>query len=134
MAVSNTAVSNKIYIPLCHHIILNDISVAADVMTNMVLGFAGNLFKTFFVTTTPVTTGAKLLTLNWEIGSVNTVGGTIALTSALCTPLGAIVAGSAFTGSNSFGKDSTISLEAASVTQFTEGQGTVVLIIEVEVL
>lgn len=104
-------------------ITLANITGAGDVVTDMRLGIAGTIEYWEFVVTTAVTTAAKLATLNMEIGSTNLTGGTIALTSAAATPLGKVIAGSAITGNNVLTPDSTFSIEAASVTAFSEGAG-----------
>lgn len=104
-------------------ITLANITAAGDVVTNMRLGVAGTIEYWEFVTTTAVVTAAKLATLNMEINTTNVTGGTIALTSANATPLGKVIAGSAITGANVLTPDDTFSIEAASVTAFTEGAG-----------
>ena len=104
-------------------ITLANITGAGDVVTGVIPGFAGRVVRTEFVTGTPVTTGSKLATLNVEIGTTNVTGGEVALTSALCTPLGARIAGTAVTAANTFLATDTISVEAASVTAFSEGSG-----------
>lgn len=104
-------------------IALASITGAGDVLTGLTMGFAGTITSVDFVVTVPVTTGAKAATLNVEIGTTNLTGGAVALTSANCTPLGAVVAGSAVTGANTFTATDTISIEASSVTAFSEGQG-----------
>jgi len=127
---------DRAYAAFTFHIILNDISAAADVITQFTPGFVGSIVKTFFVVGTPASTADKLFTLTWEIGDINVDGGTIALSSVApsnCTPLGNVVASAAITGRNNFDRDDTISLKASSVTQFTQGEGTVVLICAVEV-
>jgi hypothetical protein len=96
---------------------------AADVVTAYPLDFAGTITAFRFITGTPVTTAAKLATFNIEIGTTNLTGGAIALTSALATPLGAIVEASAITAANTFASGDTLSIEAASVTAFAEGTG-----------
>lgn len=100
---------------------LAQITGAGDVVTTITPGFAGRIVKWWAVVTVPVTTAAKAATLNIEIGTTNLTGGTIALTSANCTPLGAVVAASAITAANYFGASDTLSVEAASVTAFEEG-------------
>jgi hypothetical protein len=102
---------------------------AADVVTSYTPGFAGRVKKIDFAVEIPVTTAAKLATLNAEIGTTNLTGGTVALTSANCTPLGAVVAGAAVTAANSFKATDTISIEAASVTAFVEGSGYLLLVL-----
>lgn len=100
---------------------------AADVLTVFTPGFAGKIVSLDFAVGTPVTTAAKAATLNVEIGTTNLTGGTVALTSANCTPLGAVVAGAAITAANSFTATDTISIEAASVTAFAEGDGYLII-------
>jgi hypothetical protein len=68
-----------------------------------------------------------LASLNLEINAVNLTGGVISLTSANCTPLGAVIAGTAITANNTFGATDTISVEASSVTAFVEGEGVLLL-------
>mgnify|MGYP007073182467 CR=1 FL=1 len=109
---------------------LNSISGAGDVLTTWTPGHRGKILDMDFAVSKPVTTAAKAATLNAEIGTTNLTGGAIALTSANCTPLGAIVAGSAITADNVFGASDTVSIEAASVTQFSEGQGFVLMRIQ----
>ncbi len=100
---------------------------AADVLTDYVPGFFGRVKKLEFAVTVPVTTGAKLASLNAEIGSTNVTGGVVALTSANCTPLGARVAMSAITAAAAFTPTDTLSIKAASVTAFAEGAGVLLI-------
>lgn len=102
---------------------------AADVVTGFQPGIDGVIESTWFVVDKAVTTAAKLATLNWEIGTTDLTGGTIALTSAAATPKGKVIAGSAITAANTITRASLISLEASSVTAFSEGTGTVYLAI-----
>lgn len=94
-----------------------------DVLTAYTPGFKGSVIAVDFAVSTAVTTGSKATTLNLEIGTTNLTGGAVALTSANCTPLGAVVAGSAVTTANSFSATDTISVEASSTTAFVEGAG-----------
>lgn len=105
-----------------------------DIVTAFTPGFVGSIVRTFFVTgTVPASTGGKASTLNFEINTVNLAGGVISLTSALCTPMGAIVEGTPVTGSNRFDKDDTISVEATSTTAFSEGNGYLCIVIAVPI-
>ena len=124
----------RIYIPMIFAVDLVSITGAVDVITNITPGFVGTIVNTYWIQGQPVVTGGKAATLNWEVGTRNLGGGTIALTSALCTPLGAVIACAAITGSNTFTKTDTISLEASAVTAFAEGSGMVVVIIAVDLL
>lgn len=108
-------------------ITLANITGAGDVLTTWTPGFAGKITKVAFAVTTAVTTAAKAATLNLEIGTTNVTGGEVALTSANCTPLGAVVAGAAVTAANTFTASDTISIEAASVTAFSEGAGVLLI-------
>jgi len=98
-----------------------------DVITTFTPGFNGRVKSMDFITSAPVTTGSKLSTLNAEIGTTDITGGEVALTSAACTPLGAIVAGAAITAGAGFDRNDTISIEASSTTTFIEGSGTILL-------
>lgn len=94
-----------------------------DVVTEFRPGVAGTIEDVQWVQGVPVTTAAKLATLNLEIDTTDVTGGTVALTSAACTPLGKVIAGSAITGNNTLTKTSKLSVEASSVTAFAEGSG-----------
>lgn len=94
-----------------------------DVVTEIRPGIAGTIEHWEWVQGVPVTTAAKAATLNLEIDSTNVTGGTIALTSAACTPLGKVIASSAITAANTLTRDSKLSVEASSVTAFSEGSG-----------
>jgi len=96
-----------------------------DVVTTFTPGFAFELVGMSFVTNTPVTTADKLSTLNVEIGTTDTTGGVVSLTSATATPLGAVIAGTDFTALNVGTATDTISIKASSTTAFAEGSGTI---------
>jgi len=104
-------------------ITLAAITGAGDVLTNYVVGHKFKVLGVSFAVSTPVTTIDKLATLNLEIGSTNVTGGEVALTSANCATLGAVVAGAAVTAANTGTAADTLSIEAASVTAFAEGAG-----------
>ena len=106
----------------------------ADVVTAFTPGFVGQIVRTFWIQGTVVTTGAKGSTLNFEVNAVDLVGGVIVLTSALCTPLGAVINGTAVSGSNKFDRDDTISVEATSTTAFSEGGGFICIVFRVPIL
>jgi hypothetical protein len=94
-----------------------------DIVTEIRLGVWGTIEHWSFTVTDPATTAAKAATLNLEIDTTNVTGGTIALTSANCTPLGKNTAAAAITGANTLTPDSKLSVEASSVTTFVEGEG-----------
>lgn len=99
------------------------VTAAGDVLTEYRPGVAGTIEYFAFVVTQPVTTAAKLASFNLEIGTTNVTGGVIALTSAAATPLGKVIESTAITGANTLTPASKLSIEAASVTAFAEGQG-----------
>lgn len=103
---------------------LASITGTQDVVTDFRPGFDGVIEDVSFVVNIPVTTAAKLASLNLEIETTNLTGGVVALTSALATPMGKVIQGSAVTGANAFTRDSKISVEASGVTAFVEGSGT----------
>ncbi len=106
---------------------LVNITGAGDVVTDFRPGVDGVIENFSFVVNKPVTTGSKLATLNLEIGTTNVTGGTIALTSALATPQGKVIECAAITAANTIGRDDTLSIEAASVTAFSEGTGSLIV-------
>lgn len=96
---------------------------AGDVVTEIRPGIAGTVEAWEFVVGTPVTTAAKTATFNLEIDTTNVTAGTLVVTSALATPMGKSIAGAAITGANTLTRDSKLSIEAATVTAFVEGNG-----------
>ena len=106
---------------------LASITAAGDVLTSRTVGYRFKILAVDFFVTKPVTTAAKAAVLNIEIGTTDLTGGAVSLTSANCTPLGVQVAGSAVTAANVGTSSDLISIEAASVTAFAEGQGVLVV-------
>ena len=102
---------------------------AADIVTECRPGIDGYIEHAEFVTTIAVTTAAKAADLNLEIDTTNVTGGVLALTSAAATPKGKVIAASAITAANRITRESKLSLEAANVTAFVEGEGYVVVYI-----
>lgn len=102
---------------------LASISGSGDVLTAFTPGYKFKILATTFAVTVPATTADKLATLNLEIGTTNVTGGEVALTSANCTPLGALVAGATVTAENTGAANATISVESSAVTAFVEGAG-----------
>jgi len=107
---------------------LNLADVAAgDLLTNYTPGFAGRVLAVDFAVHKPVTTASKAASLNLEVGTTNLSGGVVALTSANATHAGALIAGTAVSGSNAFAANDTLSVEASAVTGFSEGSGWLLL-------
>lgn len=109
---------------------LAQISAAGDVFSAYVPGYRFKILDFAYMANVPASTAAKAATLNLEIDAVNVTGGEIALTSANASPLGAKVSGSAITASQIGAAGSSISVEAASVTAFAEGSGTLLIRIQ----
>lgn len=93
-------------------------------------GFKFKVLGGTFAVNKPVTTGSKLTTLTLKIGSTAVTGFSIALTSANCTPIGALVQSSSVTALNTGTASDTITLVAGSTTAFVEGSGTLFLKIQ----
>lgn len=106
---------------------LASITGTQDVVTSFPLAMAGTVEHVQFVVNKPVTTASKLATIGVAIDGVNATGGSVALTSANCTPMGAVVHGADFTAGNKLSLYSVISLKASSVTAFAEGNGSLVV-------
>ena len=100
-----------------------------DIVTEIRPGIAGVIEAWELVVTTPVTTAAKLATLNLEIDTTNVTLGTLAMTSALATPMGKSIQAAAITGANTLTRDSKLSVEASGVTAFVEGAGYLIIYI-----
>jgi hypothetical protein len=108
------------------HFNLADID-AGDLVTSFVPHFAGKIIAIDAVATKAASTASKLANLNLEIGTTDVTGGVVALTTAALNAQGKLVAGTAITAENEFAADSLISLEAADVTAFVEGEIDVVI-------
>lgn len=102
---------------------LAEIAANGDLLTNYTIGHRFAIVGVDFQVCKPVTTAAKLASINLEIGTTDLTGGVVALTSALATPAGKQVAGSAVTAANTGTSTDTISIEASGVTAFSEGSG-----------
>lgn len=122
---SNAPGSGLVVVPF--YMNLAEITANGDLLTDYVPGFNGKIESLDWVQMKAVTTAAKLASLNAEIGTVNVTGGVVALTSALCTPQGVKVLGSAITANNVFTATDAISIEASGVTAFVEGSGWLLL-------
>lgn len=127
---SNTLAAGTGIFTLAIPITLAQITGSGDVLTTYTLGFAFKILSVDCRVVEAVTTAGDSASLNLEIGAVDVTGGVVALTSANATPLGAAIAGSAVTGTNTGTAADTISVEASSVTAFAEGA--VVLLVRIQ--
>ncbi len=100
---------------------------AADLVTGFKPGYPFKIVSVVFVVDKPATTAAKAATLTTSIGATPITGGVLALTSANCTPKGAVVASTAaITALNTGSATDTISITGSAVTAFVEGNGSIV--------
>lgn len=90
-------------------------------------GFVGEIRSDEFSVSEAVTTAAKAATFSLKINGVAVTGGAIVVTSALATPAGANIPGSAVTALNTFDANDEITITASDVTAFVEGRGDVVI-------
>jgi hypothetical protein len=95
-----------------------------EVVTEFQPGIDGTIEAFWFITEVAATTASRTATLNLEIGTTNLTGGVLTLTSAAATPKGRVIEATAITGANVLTRASLVSIEAASVTAFAEGSGT----------
>lgn len=102
----------------------------ADLLTDFIPGFAGKILAIDWWQEDPVTTAAKLSNLTVDVEATPTTGGVLALTSALCTPLGKIINGSAITALNVFTAAEKITIKGDTTTAFVEGSGAVILTLQ----
>jgi hypothetical protein len=102
---------------------------AADILTDFRPGIEGDIEYAELIMTVAVTTGSKLATLNFEIGTTDVTGLTLALTSATATPKGKVLPFGLPTANRRLTRESKMSLEASTVTAFGEGEGFIVLYI-----
>lgn len=96
---------------------------AADIITEIYPGVEGDLEYAEFVCTIAASTSGKAATLNFEIGTTDVTGMTLGLTTATVTPKGVALAFGLPTAGYTLSRSSKLSLEASSVTAFSEGEG-----------
>lgn len=114
---SGVGITTTLPVPLA----LANVGGSVDILTNYRPSYSGRIVQFDFRVNTPVTTNSKLLTATLYVNSVAVAA--IALTSALATPLGAIIASSGITGNPILNIGDTISIKATGVTAFVEGSG-----------
>lgn len=92
-------------------------------LTDMTIAGANFVVERFIaIVVEAVTTGSKLATFNLEKNATNLTG-SLALTSANCTPLGKVIEVAVTDNADAlFDVNDTLSIEAASVTAFAEGE------------
>lgn len=127
---NNTLDAHGGFVRIAYLLTLNDVAGVRDIVTDFTPGFTGRVVGLEFVVDTKVTTAAKTLNLNVEIGSTDVTGGVLALTSANTATSGVVITSSAVTGTNTFTATDKISVEASNVSQFSEGDGMLYIVLE----
>lgn len=109
------------------YIQLAQIVNSTDLITAYPLNFKGRILAMNFVTQSKVTTSGKAATLTPKLKSGTTTttvtGGVVSLTSALATPEGTPILGTAITALNRFNAGDSLTISATAVTAFSEGTG-----------
>jgi len=109
---------------------LAGITGSMNVVTGYKLWGHGKIVALGAIVGSAVTTGSKGATLNAEIATVDVTGGTLVLTSANLTPLGAIVESAAPSGTNEFFDGDVLDIESSAVTAFVEGSISIYIDVE----
>lgn len=122
---SGVAPKSIVTIPLIHASFAN-----GDIVTGYIPGFKGKIVKASYLCTQVTTDADGAATLNLEIGTTNLTGGVITVSNAAMKTLGLVTNGTAITAANEFTATDAISVEAASVTATSDGQGALLLVIE----
>lgn len=105
--------------------------ITATTIARWTPGHAFKIISLGFAVEVAVTTAAKLATINPAIANVQTTGGNVQLTSANCTPKGAIVAQTAaITAGNIGTSGQEVEIVASAVTPFSEGTGWMLLTLQ----
>jgi hypothetical protein len=104
--------------------------VTGDIVTTYTPGFAGTIVKISAVVTVATTDVDADATINMEIGTTNLTGGVVTLADSTVTPRGAVIDGTAITAANVFTAVDTISVEAVVTNAFTDGEITLLIVIQ----
>ncbi len=99
----------------------------SGVLMRLTPGYVGRILGMHVQATTAVTAGSKLATLTPKIATVAVTGGVVSMTSAGQNAIGAVQNGTTVTAANTFTAIQEITVEASSVTAFTEGAGVIYL-------
>lgn len=107
---------------------------AANLITSYVINHNFRILDIRAVVTIAATTISKAATLTAQIGSVAIPGAVLALTSANCTPQGAIITATSTAqlsgGLQDAAGGSNISIVGSAVTAFVEGEITLVITVQ----
>lgn len=117
-------------VPLPFELVLANVVDATDFITAYPMRHRGRLMAVDWITHAKVTSSGKAATLTPKIrrGTTTTAvtGGVLALTSALATPEGTVIAGTPITGGNTFVPGDALTASWTGVTAFVEGTGTLI--------
>ena len=116
--------SREIIVPIVLPVVLPGGTGAADLLTDLILPFSGEIVDWAFVTTVVSTGAGATRTFNVEIGTTNVGGTATAIALADTDTVGKVKELGAASGDNRFRKDEKLSIEvAAGGTAFTAGEG-----------
>ena len=118
----------KIYSIISIPVTLSALTNASELLTDLVLGYAGKIEKVQYVAQAAATTASKDANFRPKIGATAVTGGVVSLTTATANVKGLVASGTAITNLNSFTATDAISIVCGSPTAiFVEGTGTVIL-------
>lgn len=105
-----------------------------EILTDLILGFAGEIFKVYFVTEDPTTdTTGHSAVITVEIETTATTGGVLTISDDVTAgdpdTRGKVVYATAITAANTFDDDEKISVVVADGTAFSDGAGVVHVIV-----
>lgn len=107
---------------------LQDITTTGDVVSAVRPGIDGVIEYAEFVVSQPVTTAARAATLGVRLNaSTDLTSMTAALTSANCTPLGAVIPFGLPTANQAITRRDSLTIRSSAVTAFAEGSGFILL-------
>jgi hypothetical protein len=106
-------------------------TLAIDLLTNYIVGYAFKILKFDFVTTIVGAGAGASQVFNLEIGTTNLTGGVLTVTLASTDTIGEVTTGTAITANNVGTASDTLSIEmAAGGTIFTSGSGYFVITVQ----
>jgi len=101
-----------------------------DLLTDWTAGFIGEIIGLVAHAHVVASTASKTSAISVEIGSTGTTGGVLTLTTAGLDTIGKVMTSTAITALSVFTAANTLSVVAASTTQFGEGEITMSLILD----
>lgn len=109
---------------------MTSFAATANVLTTFKPGFAGRLYKTYFVAHTPQVAGGAIVDISFLISGRAVNGGTIALITTGADLLGELTTGTALRSGNGFDTDDTITALATVTAAFNALVGSLWILYE----